>query len=253
MDGSSGNTETLVQYHVWDRMVRIFHWINVLCVIGLIAVGLVIFNSKALGATTDGKILLKTVHVYIGYLFVINLGLRIIWGFWGSRYARWSAILPFGKSYKRSLKQFIDGAKKGQTPGYLGHNPVARLMVTLLFLLLFLQAVTGLVLAGTDLYLPPFGHEIAEWVTDSGEDHSKLVDLKPYSTTNVDPDSYEEMRNFRKPFITVHIYVFYLLVIAVLVHIFAVVITEIREKNGLVSALFTGSKVFRKKPVDIDQ
>lgn len=250
MNRYTNNIETLMHYHAWDRVVRIFHWTNVLCVIGLIGVGLVILNGKTLGITTDGKILLKTIHVYIGYLFVLNLGWRIIWGFLGNRYARWAVILPFGETYKNSLSLFVEGIKKGNLPNYLGHNPIARLMVTLLFLLLSLQAVTGLMLAGTDLYFPPFGHEIAEWVTGSGEDHSKLADLKPYSKTNVDPDSYKEMRDFRKPFITIHLYVFYMLLIAILLHLIGVVVSELREKCGLVSAMFTGKKVFHKKPVD---
>ncbi len=126
-------------------------------------------------------------------------------------------------------------------------------MVALLFLLLSLQAVTGLVLAGTDLYLPPFGHEIAEWVTNSGEDHGKLADIKPYSKTNIDPVSYKEMRDFRKPFITTHVYVFYTLLIAILLHLIGVVVSELREKCGLVSAMFTGEKVFHKRPVDLDE
>ena len=253
MNTNRQNSEFLEQYHVWDRTVRIFHWINVICVTGLIGVGLVILNDKSLGVTTDGKIILKTIHAYIGYVFVINLGWRIVWGFIGNRYSRWSTILSFGKKYWVSLHEFIQGIRNNNSPGYLGHNPVAKLMVVLLFLLLAFQAITGLVLAGTDLYLPPFGHEIAEWVTNSGEDHSKLADLKPYSKVNVDPENYEEMRAFRKPFVTVHLYTFYTLVIAILFHLMGIIISELREKCGLVSALFTGSKVFSRKPVDNDE
>ena len=53
-------------YPVWDAGVRWFHWINVLCVLGLMAIGVAILNDKALGVSNDGKILLKTVHVWIG-------------------------------------------------------------------------------------------------------------------------------------------------------------------------------------------
>jgi len=60
------------------------------------------------------------------------------------------------------------------------------------------------------------------------------------------------MREFRKPFITIHVYIFYTLVIAILLHIIGVVITELKEKSGLVSAMFTGKKTFRKKPIDYD-
>jgi Ni/Fe-hydrogenase 1 B-type cytochrome subunit len=239
-------------YSVWDRTTRLFHWINVICVIGLVGVGVVILNNKILGVSGDGKILLKTIHVYIGYVLVLNLIWRFIWGFIGNKYARWKAILPIGKGYWYSVRAYIVGAKAGDPPQYLGHNPVAKLMVAFLFLLLTTQAITGLVLAGTDLYLPPFGHEIAEWVTGSGEEHEKIANLKPGSKDDVDSEAYAEMRNFRKPFITVHLYSFYVLLISIVLHIVAVILTEVRETNGLVSAMVTGKKVTSKKPVDLE-
>jgi len=242
---------TIKRYPVWDRTVRLFHWINVFCVMSLVAVGIVILNGKSLGVTTDGKIILKTIHVYIGYVFAINLVWRLIWGFVGGKYARWKAILPLGKKYRTLLFAFVKGEKTPNPPKFLGHNPIARLMVTLLFLLLSVQTITGLVLAGTDLYMPPFGHEIAKWVTDSGEGGSKLTDLKPYSKVNVDPENYKEMRAFRKPFAKTHVFVFYTLLAAILFHIAGVIFTEAKERSGLVSAMFTGSKFFSEKPIDM--
>ena len=242
----------LKYYSVWDRTTRIFHWINVLCVIGLIGVGIVILNNKILGVSNDGKLLLKTVHVYIGYVFALNIFWRLVWGFIGNKYSRWKAILPIGKGYCRSVTEYVAGVKSGDAPQYLGHNPLARLMVGFLFLLIVTQATTGLVLAGTDLYLPPFGHEIAEWVTGSGEEHDKIKNLKPGSKEDVDSAAYAEMRQFRKPFIATHVYSFYVLLVAIVLHIAAVVFMEVREKNGLVSAMFTGNKIASKKPVDLD-
>ena len=194
----------------------------------------------------------KTIHVYIGYVFVLNLIWRYKWSFIGNKYARWKAVLPIGKGYWHSVRAYIAGVKAGDPPQYLGHNPIARLMVTFLFLLLTTQAITGLVLAGTDLYLPPFGHEIAEWVTGSGEEHDKIANLKPGSKDDVDSEAYAEMRKFRKPFITTHVYSFYVILISIALHIAAVVLTEVREKNGLVSAMLTGKKVTSKKPVDLE-
>ena len=49
----------LTAHRVWDATVRWFHWINVLCVLGLIAVGVAILNDKTLGVTNDGKVLLR--------------------------------------------------------------------------------------------------------------------------------------------------------------------------------------------------
>jgi cytochrome b len=253
MKESHVHTEgSLRTYHVWDKSVRIFHWINVVCILGLIAVGLVIFYNKNLGVSTEGKILLKTIHVYIGYLFALNLGWRFIWFFLGSRHARLSGILPFGKKYIKSLQQFIKGLRSGDLPSYNGHNPLAKPMVTLLFLLLGTQAATGLILAGTDLYMPPIGHKIAQWISVSGQDSDKLIILKPGSKDNIDKDAYQEMRAFRKPIITIHKYVFYTLIFAILLHIVGVIVSEIKERSGLVSAMFTGDKVHSKKPVDFD-
>lgn len=38
----------------------------------------------------------------------------------------------------------------------------------------------------------------------------------------------------------------------IILHIFSVVLTEIREGGGLITAMFTGIKVLRKKPADLD-
>jgi len=246
------SVEAGTHYKVWDRTVRIFHWLNVACVLSLMALGMILLNDDALGITKEGKILLKTIHVYIGYVFVINLVWRLIWGFIGSKYARWRNILPLGKQYKAHLSAFIKGEKSHNPPNFLGHNPIARLMVTLLFLLLSVQAISGLVVGGTDLYMPPFGHQMAKWVSTSPDDAANVAAIKPYSKVNVDPASYKEMRAFRKPFISTHVFVFYTLLGGIFFHIAGVVMSEIREKSGLISAMVTGKKVFSKKPIDMD-
>jgi Ni/Fe-hydrogenase 1 B-type cytochrome subunit len=243
------NQEQLIKYPVWDRATRIFHWINVLCILGLIAVGTVILNSKALGVPTDGKILLKTVHVYIGYVFIVNLAWRLIWGFFGNRFARWNAILPFGQNYKKQRIAFINGLKQGDPAAFMGHNPLARWMVSFLFILLSAMALTGIVLAGTDVYMSPFGGYFKSWVAETPELTSTI---KPYSDVGVNKEAYQAMREFRKPIITVHYYAFYILLASIFIHLAAVVVTELRERIGLISSMITGEKIFGKKPVDLD-
>ncbi|MBT8420790.1 MAG: cytochrome b/b6 domain-containing protein [Gammaproteobacteria bacterium] len=240
-------SDNLKEYAVWDSSVRWFHWINALAIIGLIAVGTVILNGKAIGVSGEGKVLLKTVHVYIGYVFCLNILWRLIVAFVASnRFSRWGAILPMGVGFSG----YIKGAKSGYLPAYLGHNPIARFMVSLLFAVLLIMAVTGIVLAGTDVYMPPLGTFFADWVT--GGDTEKLAQLVPGSKEFVDKELYSEMRDFRKPFITLHYYVFFVLLAVVVLHIAAVVVAEQREKNGLISAMFTGRKVFSEKPVDLE-
>lgn len=57
---------SFAEYKVWDAPTRIFHWLNVICVLGLIAIGTVILNADSLGVTDTGKIVLKTTHVWVG-------------------------------------------------------------------------------------------------------------------------------------------------------------------------------------------
>jgi Ni/Fe-hydrogenase 1 B-type cytochrome subunit len=234
-------------YFAWDRNVRWFHWINVLCLLGLVAVGVVILNAKALGVPNDGKILLKTSHVWIGYVFTLNLIWRLIWAFIGGTNARWRAILPGRRGYVNEFNNYITGLRNGQPHQYLGHNPMGRIAITFLLLLLLIQAVTGLVLAGTDLFYPPFGSWIAGWVAALGVDSATLV---PYAPEMYNETAYEAMRAFRKPFITVHYYGFYMLIVFAVIHILAVIVTELREGGGLITAMFSGQKVLSGPPVD---
>lgn len=234
-------------YTVWDAGVRWFHWINVLCIIGLIAIGVVILNAKLLGVSNDGKILLKTLHVWIGYGFALNLSWRLIWAFIGGRHSRWSAFLPFGKGYAKETRAYMADAARGHQKQYLGHNPLGRLAVTGLMLLLLVQAVTGLVLAGTDIFYPPLGSWIAHWISAPGIDPATLV---PYSKELYDKEAYQAMRSFRKPFITIHYYGFYALAIFIVIHILAVVMTELKGGVNLISAMFSGKKTLTKTPED---
>jgi cytochrome b len=237
----------LKSYAVWDVPTRCFHWINVLCVLSLAGFGLVILNAGALEISNAGKILLKTLHVWVGYAFVLNITVRIVWSFFGNRHARWRQMLPGGKGYVRRLRSYGASFAAGNPQSYLGHNPLGRIAVTGLLLVMIVQASTGLLLAGTDIYFPPFGSWITHWIAAAGVDPATLV---PYSPEMYDNASYEDMRSLREPFALVHLYSFYLLAIGILLHIFGVVITELRGGGGLTSAMINGRKVLKETPVD---
>jgi len=234
-------------FRVWDRTTRWFHWINVLCVLGLAAVGTAILEADALGIGSPGKILLKSVHVSIGYAFAANLAWRLVWAFIGGPFARWRALLPGGKGFRAAAAAYVAGVRAGDAPRYLGHNPLARIAVAGLLLLLVVQAVTGLMLAGTDLYWPPLGGSIAAWVAAPGVAPASLV---PYDKSAVDEAAFAAMRALRTPFIVVHYWTFWLLCLGVAIHVVAVVVSEIREPGALISAMFSGRKLLDKDPVD---
>jgi Ni/Fe-hydrogenase 1 B-type cytochrome subunit len=233
-------------YKVWDAGTRLFHWVNLLCVIGLATIGLVILYGKTLGISSDGKILLKTIHSSVGYVFALNLIWRFIWAFKGNHHARWQAM-RLGRGYLQEVAAYSASIKSGQPKVYLGHNPIGRLSVVVLFLLLTTQAITGLVLAGTDLFYPPFGHWIAQWVAAPGVDPGLLVPNAPHL---YDSAAYASMREYRKIVVSVHVYGFYVLAGLIVLHIAAVVVTELRTGSNLVSVMITGKKILSQKPVD---
>ena len=224
---------------VWSRNIRLFHWINVICILLLIMVGTVILNAKVLGVAIEGKVLLKTLHVAIGYIFAVNLFIRITLGFIGKSYERWGEMLPFTKGFTRELIDFSQGKKEP----YKGHNPAGKLMVFILFITLTIQMISGLVIAGTDIYYPPFGKFFAESIAI---DKTQLALIQPYSKENVDPEAYNAMRDIRTPFINAHVYSFYSLLFLIPLHIFGVIWAERKEKQGLVSAMISGYKQLPK-------
>lgn len=242
--------ETLRSYRVWDRPVRIFHWVAVLTFIAMVALGIMMMFSSELGISREDKVLLKAAHIWIGYVFFLNIVLRCIWAFCGNRFARWKAILPFGKVYKAQYRAYQEGKKTGREVHFLGHNPLGRWSVMVMLFLMTAQSVTGLVLASTDLYMPPFGSQIKTWVA---QDEASMELIKPGDrTTGIDPVAYQEMRDFRTPYRSWHSYFFYLLMLSVVVHIAAVVRAEKKEGSALTSGMITGNKVYSKKPFDAD-
>ena len=234
-------------YDVWDAPTRWFHWINALAVLGLIVVGVILLNDDALGLSANGKILLKQIHVVIGYVMGLNLIWRFVWAFFGNRYARWSAMLPYGSGFWGKLRAYGDAFLSGEPQEYIGHNPAARIAIAVLLLLLVLQAATGVILAGTDLFWPPFGGWFAGWVAATGIDPATVSPLAP---NTLDQTAYKAMRAFRSPVVTIHLYAFYVLAGVIVMHLIAVIVTEIHEGGSITSAMFTGRKFFNRPPQD---
>ena len=118
---------------IWDLPTRLFHW--------LLAASFVV---AYVSAGEDGWL---DVHVFSGYLMLGLLGFRLVWGFVGGRYARFS-------SFRFSLKEGLGYLKQvlaGTAERHLGHNPAGSWAVYLLLGLAFLAGLSGLVtLAGQE-------------------------------------------------------------------------------------------------------
>ncbi len=224
---------------VTDGWVRRFHWINVLAILGLAGVGSILFFGKALGLSDDGKLIIKTTHVLIGYVFVTNLVIRLIWAFIGSENARWRSILPGGRNFIRSTFFQIRNLFRAEGHQDENHSPLGRISVALLLLCMITMAVTGLTLAGTDIYYPPLGNWITEWVAAEGVNPESLVPFRP---DLVNEAAWEEMRAFRAPFKKIHEWTFFVLLALVPLHVAGVILAEIKGPGGVVSSMINGRR-----------
>ena len=115
---------------VWDLPLRIFHW--------LLVAGFFI------AYLTEEDLL--TVHVWAGYLVSGLLVFRVVWGFIGNDYARFSNFLCSPVQSIAYLKDML-GSKPRR---YLGHNPAGAAMIVLLLLSLLMTVGTGLAVYGAD-------------------------------------------------------------------------------------------------------
>lgn len=234
-------------YAVWDKPTRLFHWVNVILVLALVLVGGIMMYRSELGITElTGKIGLKTLHVCIGYAFALNLLVRLVWGFVGNKYARFSHIFPNAKT-KSDLMLYKSELAAGKNPQYLGHNPKGKFAVLAIMLLLVTIMLTGLFRAGTDIYYPPLGSAIQSYLAESNVDPESL---QPYDETGVDVEKAATIKPFKGLAGEVHVYAVYLLLLLILLHIFAVIYTEVKRQPGIISAMFSGKKIIQGQPKD---
>jgi cytochrome b len=112
-----------VKVRVWDAAVRIGHWTLVACV------ALAWFTRHGGGRW----------HEWAGYAVLVVVAWRVLWGFAGSRHARFADFL-------HSPKATFDYARQvaaGREPRHLGHNPLGGWMIVALLVTLVLAAGSG--------------------------------------------------------------------------------------------------------------
>lgn len=117
---------------VWDLPVRVFHW---LLAGGFTAAALIAFQTEDEGP-------LFPYHAIIGLTLALLVALRILWGFIGTRHARFSSFL-YGPG---ALVKYLFGALSGRAERFVGHNPGAAYAILAMFGLILGLAVTGIML-----------------------------------------------------------------------------------------------------------
>jgi len=152
--------------YVWQLPVRVYHWVNALCVAVLCPTGYLIgapmrmfYAAEAYRQYWFGVV--RFLHFVFAFLFLFNLAYRLYWGFVGNRYARWVGFLPLKRSQREEIVEVLK-ADVLQTrlhgPISIGHNALASVIYVSLFLVSMVQVVTGFALySGMSHSLLPHG------------------------------------------------------------------------------------------------
>ena len=154
--GDSPEQQGRVQ--VWDRPTRLFHW---LLVASILAEWLTQDDSRYLDF-----------HVFAGYTIGVLILLRIVWGFVGTRWARFGSF-TYGPFF--ALRYLLDTFLRRQRH-YVGHNPAGSYAIWALLGLGLLTVVTGIATLGGQKHHGPLAsltfqqgdvlhqiHEISAW------------------------------------------------------------------------------------------
>lgn len=112
---------------VWDAPTRIFHWLLV--------------AGFALAFLTRSSERLLEYHTIAGYTALGLVSFRVLWGFTGNRYARFSQFL---KGWAE-VREYVKKTLRLSPPRTLGHNPAVGWVVVLMLAMTFTITISGII------------------------------------------------------------------------------------------------------------
>lgn len=193
---------------VWDPLVRIFHWSLVL----LFAVSYVTGDDDSM------------LHIYSGYGIAALVAVRLVWGFIGSRHARFSDFVRG----PRRVMEYARSLLRGKPVHYLGHNPLGGWMVVLLLAGLALTCWSGL-----EAYAAEGKGPLA----------ASSLSLIPAAIAHGDEDGHARGRGDGDDFWgDIHEFLANFTLGLVIAHIAGVVVASRLHRENLVKAMITGRK-----------
>lgn len=227
----AGSTEVqspAAKIYVYESPLRIWHWINALCIVLLCITGYLIAKPPPTlpGEASEHFLLgnIRMVHFAAGQVLAIGFLGRIFWAFAGNHHARQIFLLPiwslkwWGEVIHeiRWYSFMVRDPKK-----YIGHNPLAQIAMFFLFVLpMIFQILTGFALYAEGQGTESWWYEAFGWVFGLFNDNSFAVH-------------------------TYHHLVMWVIVIFSIIHIYAAIREDIMSRQSLVSTMISGWRYFK--------
>ncbi len=139
---------TTTAIRVWDAPTRVFHW-------------LLVFSFAGAYLTSESE-RWSLVHITLGYTLGGLIVFRLIWGFVGTRYARFTSFVK-GPS---EVLQYAKSMATLKPEHFVGHNPLGAVAIVLLIVSGIAIVVTG---------YAAFNEIGGEWVAELHEVASHIM------------------------------------------------------------------------------
>jgi Ni/Fe-hydrogenase 1 B-type cytochrome subunit len=212
--------------YVWDRVVRLTHWLIAGSIVVLAATGWYIgrpFVTTTLNAEPFVTGTMRIIHFYAAIVFTLAVISRVIWAFISPLpYARWYELIPV---HAHRLKAIWDtflfyAFIKRKPPAIVGHNPLAGAAYAGMYVVYAVIILTGLGIFGSESGPDSWMHHfafLAGWF--GGLQMSRWY----------------------------HHWSMWVVLVFVVVHLYTAILTARLEKNGTIDSIFSGFKFLPKR------
>ncbi|WP_421620999.1 Ni/Fe-hydrogenase, b-type cytochrome subunit [Alkalilimnicola ehrlichii] len=225
--GTSTKQENWKELYVYEAPLRLWHWVNALCIIVLIATGYFIAHPPASrpGEAIDNYLLgyIRFAHFTAAYIFAIGFLARIYWALVGNEHARQLFKLPlhrgtWWREIGRELRWYFFLEREPKK--YVGHNPLAQLAM---FLFMTLGSVF-MIFTGFALY--------AEGAGQGSWQDALFGWLIPLFGNTQLLHSWHHLG-------------MYWIVLFVIVHIYVAFREDIMSRQSIISTMVSGHRLFK--------
>lgn len=184
-------SEAIDRVRIWDAPTRVFHWALAACFAGA-------------WLTRDARYL--DVHEFFGYAIGALVVFRVVWGFAGTRWARFASFaFPASAAWR-----YLLALARARQAHYVGHNPAGSWSIYALLTLAALEVATGIVALGAEKRLGVLAGRFSYRVGDVAH--------------------------------ALHLWLAYAMLAVVAVHILGVLVGSLADRQNLIASMLTGHK-----------